>query len=302
MRISRFLFPEGPLEDVVAEIVVSEEAGFDALWMPQIFGWDTLTVLALAGSRTRRIELGTAVVPTQPTHPLTLAASALTTQAAGAGRLTLGVGVSHKFVVEGVWGYSFERPVEWIRDYLSALLPALRGAQPSVETARLTARALRPLDTPGVSAPQVVMAAMGPRMLEAAGELCDGTVTWMTGRVTAAEHTVPRIRAAAERAGRPRPRVVVGLPVCATSDVTATRAAAQEEFGRYGDVPSYRAMLDHEGASEIADIAIVGDEQAVHAYLDDLRAAGVTEFMGALFGSHEDRERTVRCLRGYAAP
>lgn len=297
MEISRFVFPRGTVAADVAQLAQAEQDGFAAAWMPQVFGWDALTVLALAGRETTRLRFGTAVVPTHPTHPLLLAASALTTQSATDGRLTLGVGLSHRFIVEGVWGYSYDKPLGWARDYLSALLPALRGEAPEVRTERLTATPPRPLDTPGATAPPVLLAAMGPKMLELAGTVCDGTVTWLVGVETVAGHVVPAIAAAAQAAGRPAPRVVAGLPVCVTDDIGAAQALARKQFAAYSDVPSYRAMLDREGAADASDVALVGDEATIGERLDRLAAAGATEFMACVFGSPEEQARTVAFLR-----
>src|SRR6185295_1507470 len=109
----------------------------------------------------------------------------------------------------------------------------------------------------------ILVAALAPRMLALTGRVADGTVTWMTGPKTLRDHTVPRIREAAEKAGRPAPRVVVGLPIAVTRDMAAARVTAAQQFQIYGALPSYRAMLDREGAEGPADVALVGDEAAV---------------------------------------
>jgi len=122
-------------------------------------------------------------------------------------------------------------------------------------------------------------------------------VTWMTGPATLASHTVPTIRAAASAADRPTPRVVVGLPVCVTSDVDAARARAARNFQIYGSLPSYRAMLDREGANGPADVAVVGDEDGVRTQLQHLAGVGATDFLANIFGSGEERTRTWALLR-----
>jgi 5,10-methylenetetrahydromethanopterin reductase len=295
--VSQYMFPGGSFESFVTEVVAAERRGYAGAWLPQIFGWDVLTALALVGRETSTLRLGTAVVPTHPTHPLVLAQAALTTQAASGGRLHLGVGVSHAFLVEGVWGYSYDRPAAWLREYLDALLPALRGERPDVAGERVTARPPRPLDLPGAEAPPVYAAALAPAMLRLAGRRCAGTITWLTGPRTLERHVVPAIRVAAEEAGRPAPRVVAGLPVCVTRDARRARERAAEQLAVYSGVPSYRAMLDREGVASPADLALVGGPAEITDRLGELAAIGVDEFMAYVYGDPDEREATHGCLR-----
>jgi F420-dependent oxidoreductase-like protein len=143
----------------------------------------------------------------------------------------------------------------------------------------------------------VLLAALGPRMLRLAGELAEGTVLWMTGPATVRDHIVPTITAAAQAAGRPSPRVVCVLPICVTSDPDAARAGADKVFAMYGQLPSYRAMLDREGAAGPGDVALVGDEPAVAAQLAALADAGVTDFVAGEYGRGEDAVRTRDLLK-----
>jgi alkanesulfonate monooxygenase SsuD/methylene tetrahydromethanopterin reductase-like flavin-dependent oxidoreductase (luciferase family) len=134
-------------------------------------------------------------------------------------------------------------------------------------------------------------------MLELAGTVANGTATWMTGPATLAAHTVPAITAAAERAGRPAPRIVSSLPICVTSDADAARERAATDFQVYGFLPSYRAMLDREGAAGPADVALVGDEATVTKELGRIFDAGATEYVAAVFGSREERAATRTLLK-----
>lgn len=296
MKISRYLFPDGSLQDYVAEIVAAERAGFDAVWVPQIFGWDALTVLALAGAATSGIRLGTAVVSSYPTHPLALAAKAMTTQAASGGRLTLGVGASHRFLVEDVWGMSFASPAKRMHSYLAALRSAMDGERVDIEDKWVTARLPRPLEFDGHRAPPVLIAALGDRMLDIAGTDADGTVTWLAGTETLSKQIIPRINAAAQRAGRPSPTVVAALPVCVTDEPAAVRATADHLLARYASVPSYRRLLDHEGVDTPAGVALIGDEKQVSDGLAALAEIGTTEFSAFTFGSVSQQRRTIDVL------
>ncbi len=280
MNIGVFIDTQS-VDGVVGRVRSVKEAGFASAWIPQVFGVDALTVLAVAGREVPDIPLGTAVVPTYPRHPMVLAGQALTTNQAASGRLTLGIGLSHQMVVENMWGISFEKPARHMEEYLSVLMPLLRDG--SVQFAGETIKAAGQLQIKGVEAPSVCVAALGPKMLSIAGTLADGTITWMTGPKTVGAHIAPRITDAADKAGRTSPRIVVGLPVAVTDDEAAAREKAASVFQIYGHLPSYRAMLDREGAGGPADVAIVGDEASVLAQIEEVFAQGATEFMVAPF-------------------
>ena len=273
--------------------------GFASFWLPNIFGLDALTSLAVAGSQVPGIELGTAVVPTYPRHPAVLAQQALTAALAAGPPATLGIGLSHKIVIEDMYGYTFDRPARHMREYLSVLLPLLDGTAVSVDGSTLSAHI--GLSVPRAGRVPVLLAAMAPRMLALAGQQTDGTVLWMTGPATVRDYVVPAISAAANAAGRPSPRIVCSLPVCVTGDPAAARASADKELAIYGQLPSYRAMLDREGAAGPGDVAIVGDEDAVAAQIAELADAGVTDFTAAEFAHGPDRERTRSLLKTLTA-
>jgi F420-dependent oxidoreductase-like protein len=269
------------IEQQVQQIVDEERDGFDCAWWGQIFGGDAMTIIALAGQRTSKIELGTAVVPTYARHPFVMAQQALTVQAASGGRFTLGVGPSHHVVIENMWGMSYDKPARHVREYLSVLLPLAREGRVAYKgdlyttMAQISVKEFKPLP--------VLISALAPMMLKMAGSMADGTITWMTGPKTIETHVVPSIMSAASEAGRSAPRVVVGLPVCVTDDVAAAREVAAKGFVVYGTLPNYRRMLDREGAAGPADVAIVGDEAAVERQIRAVASAGATDFDAAVF-------------------
>ena len=285
----------GPIDTIIDAARATAEDGFASFWLPQIFGMDALTALAVAGREVPGIELGTAVVPTYPRHPAMLAAQALTTQAAIGGRLALGIGLSHQLVIESMFGMSFEKPARHMREYLEILMPLVLTGSVSYAGQTLTGHV--GLDVKGATPFPVLVAALGTKMLELAGTVADGTVTWMTGPATIESHIVPTITAAAASAGRPAPRIGVGLPVCVTDDEAAARERAASLFEIYGTLPSYRAMLDKEGAAGPSNVAIVGDEAAVQAQVERLEAVGTTDFVANVFGSSDERRRTRDLLR-----
>lgn len=292
---------DGNLSQLMKAFERAEQAGFDSAWMPNIFGFDAVMVLALAGRVTERLELGTFVVPTYPRHPMALAQQALTASAATGGRFALGIGLSHKVVIENMLGLDYSRPVRHMREYLSVLLPLVSGEQVMHrgEEYRVVAR----LTVPDAPRPAVIVAALGPQMLKLAGRMADGTATWMGGPKYLRDTAIPAIRKAAEEAGRPAPRVVAGFPVAVTTKVQEAKEAAAKVFANYGALPSYRAVLDVEGAPGPADIAIVGGEAEVEAQVRSLAAAGVTDFNASIFPVDGDvgaGQRTVELLSGLA--
>jgi F420-dependent oxidoreductase-like protein len=289
MRVGVFMSPPS-IEQGIEDTRWAADSGLTTVYVPQIFGWDALTLIAVLGSAVEGIEFGTSVVPTYPRHPQMLAQQALTTQLATNGRLKLGIGLSHKVVIEGMWGFSFDRPARHMREYLAILLPLLRdrGVQFEGETLKTMAQLqLAPCD-----APPVLLAALAPRMLELAGGTADGTITWMVGMKTLGSHIVPRIKMAAEKAGKPEPQVVVARPVAVTDDVDAARERAGNAFAIYNTLPSYRAMLDIEGAEGPKDVAIIGDEATVRGQIEDVIGEGATEFVAVPY--HEiDRTKAL---------
>jgi len=300
IRIGTLIDVEKPVAEGVAQAAAIREAGYDSAWANQIFGQDALTLLAVVGAQVPEIELGTAVVPIHPRHPQMLAQQALTVQSASGDRLCLGIGVSHQMVVEGLWGYSYERPGRYMREYLEALMPMLRGETSMVAGEVIQAITVAPLDIPGTTPPPVLVAALAPYMLKITGELADGTVTWMTGISTIASHVAPRITEAAAAAGRPAPRVVVSLPVCVTDDPERAKDDIDTAFSIYPTLPSYAAMLEKEGVERPADISLVGSEEQVRDAIGRLEEAGGTELVAAISGTPSEREATFGFLGSLA--
>lgn len=290
-------FTAGTLQDVVAEAAGAERDGFAAYWVPNIFGHDALTALAVVGTQVPRIELGTAVVPTFPRHPHAIAQQSHTVAAASGNRFTLGIGLSHKIVIENMFGLSYDKPVRHLREYLSVLMPLSRNEPANFDGEMYRVHAA--VAANGSAGFGVVVAALGEQMLRVTAALADGTLTWCTGPVTLASHIVPTITRAADEFGRPAPRVIAALPVCVTADTQAAAARAAEVFAGYGGLPSYRAMLDREGVAGPADIAIIGSAAEVQERIGALAGIGVTDFAAVEFGATpEEIADTREALRG----
>ncbi len=278
------------VEDLKKQVQEANDLGYSTFWTPQIFNLDALTALAVVAESVEGIRLGTSVIPTYPRHPMMLAQQALTVNQVSNGRLDLGIGLSHKPVVEGMWGISFDAPVGHMSDYLQILMALLHDGAISHGGKHLTSRG--GIDVPA-DAPPVLVAALGPQMLKLVGRVADGTVTWMTGPETIRNHISPVINAAAEEAGRPVPQVIAAVPVCITDDTDGAVEHAKRDFGFYGDLPSYRAMLEREGLENSWDIALSGSFEQVAEGLQSYAEAGGTQVVAAVYGADEDREQTV---------
>ena len=301
MRIGLFLNSSPPLPKLLSRVEEAERDGYATVWFSNIFELDALTVIALAGQRTSRIELGTAVVPTYPRHPTALAQQALSVQAATANRLALGIGPSHQVVIEQMMGLSYARPLRHMREYVGTLNALLSGQAAHVagELYNIHMQLAVP-----VAPPPVLIAALRPQMLQLAGQLAGGTITWMGGPKYLEKTAIPTMSQAARDAGRPAPRVVAGLPIAVTSNPESARRTVARILADYATLPAYRAVLDIEGAAGAADIALIGDEAEVEQRLAHLAAIGVTDLAATIFDIPEDpgaHERTYRFLAGLAA-
>ncbi|MEV4106643.1 LLM class F420-dependent oxidoreductase [Nonomuraea sp. NPDC049695] len=296
MKLGVYLHSGGAsVDSLVGHVRDAKAAGFESAFFSQLTSWDSITVAALAGREVPGIDVGTAVVQTYPRHPLALAGQALTAQSVSGNTFTLGLGPSHREIVEGAFGLSYDRPARHVREYLSALMPLLRGE--TVEYRGETLSAAGQVDAPGVAAPPVLLSALGPMMLRIAGELADGTVTVWTGAQAISEHIVPRITEAARAAGRPSPRVVASAMVAVTDDPERVRGEIGERFGFAGRFASYGSMLERQGLSGVHETVIAGDERTVEKSIAQYADAGTTEFLVSPVGDAQERARTLDFFR-----
>ena len=287
------------VERLLADGQWAEEAGLSSAWIPQIpDDFDALTAAGMVGSRTARIEVGTAVVPVQPRHPIALAQQALSVQAVCGGRLSLGLGVSHHWIIDGMLGLPYDRPAALMRSYLDVLDPALRGPGP-VDVENDLFRVHNPLDITDLTPTPVLIAALGPVMLRLAGERTDGTLLWLADERAIGSHVAPIITRAAQAAGRPAPRIVAGIPVCLCLDdeidaaVTRTNRILAE-----ADVsPNYQRLLERGDARAVGDILAAGSESTIEKRLGAFADAGVTDVSARIVPIGDNREELIASAR-----
>jgi len=291
--------PLGQLREHAAQ---AEADGFSSYWLAQLGVPDALTAIATMGEDTSTIELGTAVIPTWLRHPLMLAAQASTVvEAIGPGRLVLGIGLAHKSSIEGTLKVPFATPAKHMEEYLSVLLPVLTDRAVSF-TGDIWSAEVEGVGGTAVAPPTVMLAAMGPRMLRLAGARTAGSILWLSGPTAIAEQIKPALDAAAADAGRPEPRIVASVPVCVTKDGDGVREFVAAALAGYNDLPSYRGVMDTEGAGGPADVALVGTEDEVQAGIRAFADAGATDFAPVeLALAPDDATATRELLRGLAA-
>jgi F420-dependent oxidoreductase-like protein len=284
MRIGVMVGPERgryatKVERLLADAGWAEEAGLSTVWIPQIPDeFDALSAAALIGTATSRIEIGTAVVPVQPRHPIALAQQALSVQTVCEGRLALGLGVSHHWAIDEMLGLPYDRPVATLRAHLDVLDQALAGPGP-VDVENDVFRIHNPLDITDVTPTPVLIAALGPHMLRLAGERTDGTILWMADERAIGEHIAPAIAAAASAAGRPAPRIVAGVPVClcAEDEVEAAVTRTNRILSEAEISPNYQKLLEHGDARNVGDLLAAGTEAMIEKRLRAFADAGVSD-------------------------
>jgi 5,10-methylenetetrahydromethanopterin reductase len=270
----------------------ADEAGLDTVWTPQIPDeFDVMTAATLMGAATSRVEIGTSVVPVQPRHPVVLAQQALSAQAVCGGRFTLGIGVSHHWIIADMLGLPYERQATAMRCTLDVLDQALDGpGLVEVENELFSVR--QPLDITDITPTPVMVAALGPVMLRLAGSRADGTVLWLADERTIASHVVPTITEAAAAAGRPAPRIMAGVPVClcADSEVDAAVRRTNTTLSEVVASPNYVRLMEHGDAQNIGDVLICGSETAMEKRLRRFAEAGVTDLNARIVPLGEGRD------------
>ncbi|HEX6424511.1 MAG TPA: TIGR03564 family F420-dependent LLM class oxidoreductase [Acidimicrobiales bacterium] len=304
MRIGVMIGPERgryatKVDRMRADARWADEAGLATAWVPQIPDeFDALTAAAVVGAETSRIEIGTAVVPVQPRHPIALAQQALSVQAVCRGRLALGLGVSHHWIVDEMLGLLYERPAATMRAHLDVLDKALRGPGP-VDVENEAFRVHNPLDITDIAPTPVLLAALGPVMLRLAGERADGTILWLADERAIASHIAPRITRAAEAVGRPAPRIVAGIPVCLCRDheVDAAVERTNRILSEAEVSPNYQRLLDHGDARDVGDILAAGSETAIEKRLRAFADAGVTDVSVRVVPLGHGRDELLASLR-----
>jgi len=269
--------------------------GFSSYWLAEhpTGALDAMSVLTVVGRTVENIELGTAIIPTFPRHPMVLAGQTHTLINAIGQRFTLGIGLSHETMMAQL-GIPFERPMRHLKEYLSILLPLLNEGKVKFSGELMSCDA-QTFFKPEQKTP-VVVAALGPQALKIAGTLADGTTLAWVGPRTVREHIKPRLSEAAEAAGRVQPRIIATLPICVTDDEERIRGLISKNLKMYAQLPSYKAMFEREGVTEAGELALVGSAAKVQDLLATVAEAGVTDFAASEFTTNPEEKANTREL------
>ena len=285
------------LDQIKEEVALAQASGVSTYWLAQIWRYDALTLIPILAEMAPDVEFASGVVASYLRHPMTLASQALTVSLLTNGKFTLGLGLMHKPLIEGMFEMSFDKPARHMREYLEILLPALE--QKNVDVSGTTVSYHGDMDVPDAPRTPVMLAALGPHMLKLCGSYTDGTIMWMTGPRTLREDVLPKLESAAEQANRQAPRMAVLIPVLITDDIDAGRKQAAETYAVYGEMPSYAAMLEREGFDAPEDYVLVGSEEHVREQISSYEAAGVTDF-GIQIAPSGERARTLEFVAALA--
>ena len=287
------------LPEAVERVKLAESLGFESVYVTHVAGRESLTVLTVYAQATSRIRIGTGVVPIYTRTPATMAQTAATIDELSAGRLTLGLGVSHRPVVEGWHGQTIDRPVAEMREYASIVRAILHGERPPAGVKWQTGFQLLGIET----RPELPLyiAGLSPAMLRLAGEIGDGVILWLCNPRYIAEVVVPEVTAGRERAGLGLEGfdIVAAVPGAATADRADAYAAMRKDLIPYFGLPFYRAMIERTGFGQdiaaydagagdleamqaaisdgfLEELTTVGEDDEVRAGLDRYRAAGAS--------------------------
>jgi F420-dependent oxidoreductase-like protein len=289
------LFPETRSISAVRDLAVrTEEQGFAGMWLGSAFGFDPIMALALAGGSTSTVQLGVAVVPTWPRHPLVMAQQGATASAACGGRFRLGVGPSHAPVMQ-MYGIDFDRPISHTREYLTVVRTLLHEGNVAHQGDRYQVNGF--LDVADAPPPPVLLGVLREQMAHLAGSHADGALCWLGPAEYLHKVVAPNLEAGAEAAGRAKPPLIAELPCVLTNDLAAVREMAARELGIYPYVPFYRAMFEAAGvplaekgwSDEMLEASVVwGDEDGIATKIGALVDAGADEVALSPFGAGPD--------------
>ena len=292
------------ISTTISRIQEAEQAGVQQVWMTQSVGMlDTLTLFAAAATQTKRIRLGTSIVPVYPRHPLVMAQQAATIEALAPGRLRLGIGTSHRHVMEGVYGLAMPSPLAYLREYVEVMRQGLWQGRVEHQGTyfKVSASIPRPAQIP------LLISALGEKAFHLAGEIADGAISWVCPVPYLLDTALPALRAGAEAYHRPVPPLVAHIPVAMSTDEAATQAAATSRLSFYTKAPFYAHMFAAAGFpigtngsgvdTLMKALVVAGTEAQVEKRLREALASGLDELLLMLVPVADETHEREMLLR-----
>ncbi len=291
----------GSAKAAIQAILDAEKAGVRQIWTTQgPTAGDALMIFAVAATRTSAIRFGTSILPIYPRHPLALFAQVRAFDELAPGRLRLGVGTSHRPMIEGIYGIDMTAPLEHLREYVAVLRAALWEGKVDHQGRFYHVKA----SLPGTARVPILTAALGRGAFEASGEVADGALSWVCPVPYLLKVGLPALQEGARQARRPAPPLVAHVPVAFDYDRQAIVSAARKRLGLYGRADFYRHMFDAAGypipedgtlpETLIDNLVVSGDEQTVVARLTGLLSNGLDELNVLLIPVKNESEEWSR--------
>jgi alkanesulfonate monooxygenase SsuD/methylene tetrahydromethanopterin reductase-like flavin-dependent oxidoreductase (luciferase family) len=296
--VGTFISAGRSLQAAVERVRLAESLGYDSTFVTHIAGRDSLTVLANYAAHTERIRLGTGVLPIYARTPASTAQTAATIDEISAGRMVLGVGVSHRATVEAWYGQTIDRPVAEMREYVEAMRAMFRGEDPGGGGDRKWPTHFRFMGYDVRPDLPIYIAALSPNMLQLAGEIGDGVLLWLCDPPYVRDVVVPEVTKGRERAGKTLEGfdIVPAVPSAVTGDREATLNRVRSDLVTYLSLPFYRSMLERSGfGDEIVGFDAGMADQDVERAKSSMSEAMLDSLGG--FGSADDvRDAVSRYL------
>jgi F420-dependent oxidoreductase-like protein len=283
----------------ITRIREAEQAGVRQVWMTQSAGMlDTLTLFAAAAVQTTQIRLGTSIIPIYPRHPLVMAQQAATIDELVPGRLRLGVGTSHRHVMENMYGLSMLSPLAYLREYVAVMRNVLWDGHVDHQGTFFKVAA----SLPGPTQIPLLVSALGEKAFRMAGEISDGAISWVCPVPYLLDTALPALRAGAEAQHRPVPPLIAHIPIAMSTDEAAVQAATTPRISFYTKAPFYKHMFAAAGfpigedgagvAALVQALVVAGTPSQVENRLRELIASGLDELLLMLVPvTDEARER-----------
>ena len=298
--------PAPDAQSVIHSVIEAERVGVSAAWLTSGGdAGDALTALAIAASRTERINLGTSIMQTWSRHPITAARQAQTIDAIAPGRLRLGVGPGHLQAMQETFGAGFEAPLGHLTEYVKVLKGLLEEGEIDFQGDQIIAKA----ELPAPTQVAVMASALRPRSFEMCGAEGIGAISWVCPHPYVRDTAMPALRDAAASADRDAPPLVVHAAVCVTDDVAAARDGVREQLGYFPYIPFYARMFAESGfpgseesgwTDEMLDsVLLAGDEETVALKIREMHEWGADEVLASVItvgDADESRIRTMRLL------